>query len=135
MLCKSGSQRFSTKSTPKCIILGETQPSGSVSTDTVNRVPVIASSKALSSLACNTTVQVSVASSQPSVSGYHDSGIGSSILACENTTVADTSLSVPNQVVPGSGSLMSPLFIACDTAFGLPPLLSSKLPDQPPLFT
>lgn len=56
LLYKSGSQRFSTKSTPKCIILGETQPSGSVSTDTVNRVPGIASSKALSSLACNTTV-------------------------------------------------------------------------------
>ena len=58
-------------------------------------------------------------------------GFGSSPLACENTTVAG----VTNQVVPGSGSLVSPPFTAGDTAFGLPQLLSSKLPNQPPLYT
>ena len=44
---------------------------------------------------------------------------------------------MPLQVVPGSGSgpLASPIFTACDTVFGLPPMLSSKLPDQLPLYT
>ena len=60
---------------------------------------------------------------------------GSSILSCENTAVAGTSLLVPNLVVPGYGSLLSPPSIACDIAFGLPPLLSSKLSDQLPLYT
>ena len=73
----------------------ETQPSISVFTDTVNRVP----QTSFSSLACNTA--------QPSVSG----------------------------LVPEPGSLASHPFTTCDTAFGLPSLLSSKLPDQQPLFT
>ena len=106
LLFKFGPQCFNTKSTPKA--------------------PGIASSKALSSLACNNTVQVCVASSLP---------CGSSILGRENTAVVGTSLSMPNLVVLGYGSLLSPSSIACDTAFGLPPLLSSKLSDQPPLYT
>ena len=126
LLFKSGPQRFSTKSTPKCFISSGTQPSASASTDTVKRAPEIASSKALSSLACNNTEQVSVTSSLP---------CGSSSLGCENMAVAGTSLLVPNLVVPGSGSLLSPSSTACDTAFGLPPLFTSKLSDQPPLYT
>nr|POE89157.1 hypothetical protein CFP56_76294 [Quercus suber] len=101
----------------------------------MKRVPGVASSKALSFFTCNTTIQSSVASSRPSVSGCHDSRLRSSLLTCENIAIASTSLTVPNQVVPGSGLLASPPFIACDTAFGLPPLLSSELPDQPPLHT
>ena len=126
LLFKSGPKRFSTKSTPKCFISSGTQPSASASTDTVKRAPEIASSKALSSLACNNTEQVSVTSSLP---------CGSSSLGCENMAVAGTSLLVPNLVVPGSGSLLSPSSTACDTAFGLPPLFTSKLSDQPPLYT
>nr|POE83535.1 hypothetical protein CFP56_48267 [Quercus suber] len=63
----------------------------------------------------------------------HDSGIGSLLLACDNIAIADTSLSVPNQVVPGFGFLASPPFTACDTTIRLPLVLSSKLPDQLPL--
>ena len=89
------------------------------------------SSTVLSSLACNTAVLSSVASSQLSVLGCHDSRIGSSLLTCDNTAIAGTSLSMPNQVVLGSGpgSLASPPFTACDTTIGLPLVLSSKLPD------
>ena len=105
LLFKSGPQRFSTKSTPKCFISSGTQPSASASTDTVKRAPEIASSKALSSLACNNTEQVSVTSLP----------CGSSSLGCENMAVAGTSLLVPNLVVPGSGSLLSPSSTACDS--------------------
>ena len=68
-------------------------------------------------------------------SNSHNSGIGSSLLACDNTAIASTSLSIPNQVVPGFGSLASPPFTARDTTIGLPLVLSSKLPDQLPLYT
>ena len=95
----------------------------------------VASSKVLSSLASNIAILSSMASSQPSVLDCHNSGIGSSLLACDNTAIASTSLSMPNQVVLMSGSLASPPFTACDTAIGLPLVLSTKLPNQPPLYT
>ncbi|KAF3965953.1 hypothetical protein CMV_009903 [Castanea mollissima] len=116
---KSKLQRSRTK--PTLFISDETQPSV---------VPIESSS-----LACNSEVQSSESSPQPNDSGFHDPGIGSSLSATVIPPFASTSLSVPLNVFPGSGSLAPSTFSACDADFGLPPMLSSMLPDQSPLYT
>ncbi|KAF3960326.1 hypothetical protein CMV_014955 [Castanea mollissima] len=88
-----------------------------------------------SSLACNSEVQSSESSPQPNDLGFHDPGIGSSLSATVIPPFASTSLSVPLNVFPGSGFLAPSTFSACDADFGLPPMLSSMLPDQSPLYT
>ena len=74
MFHKSNLQHITTKSTLTKLV--EIQPSVSVSDNTVIQLPGVASSKVLSSLACNTVVLLSsVASSQPSVLGCHCWGL------------------------------------------------------------
>ncbi|KAF3963292.1 hypothetical protein CMV_012303, partial [Castanea mollissima] len=116
---KSKLQRSRTK--PTLFISDETQPSV---------VPIESSS-----LACNSEVQSSESSPQPNDLGFHDPGIGSSLSATVIPPFASTSLSVPLNVFPGSGFLAPSTFSACDADFGLPPMLSSMLPDQSPLYT